>query len=344
MGCRGGGMPPDVSLTPEKPAAEATDSTDAEKSGLLVESHSHVEPRARLLAALRRVPFSPYFWANVVYLFYTCQALAVDYCSVSLHPPVFGWAPAPWAAPGEPTGVPSTDTLGPAPPAPSSASLVWRLVTAPECAESGDSPVYKQYVLLASVHLVNAFQYLYLWRPWFRENAARHSRRFLAGVLLPELLNVLEASLYLHSATRYMAVQKEPACVASDDNPQWYKCADLLRMHATETFASLIEMAASFCWLWSWLATHERGPGRGMTLWDLDCHSSFLLILGSAIYVMYNFQILAYPERYGSNLLYHGADIIYFVGAVLYSAASLRDVDWCVCPPTAAAPNVSFTS
>jgi hypothetical protein len=120
---------------------------------------------------------------------------------------------------------------------------VWH--EAPQCAETGNSPVYKQYEFLAAVHLFNAFQYLYLWRPWFRAHAAARTRLFLACVLLPELLNVLEASLYLRTATRYMAVQSNPACVASAHNPSWFKCADLLalrnRCDGTHSTCHIIE-------------------------------------------------------------------------------------------------------
>jgi hypothetical protein len=278
--------------------------------------HSFVAPlscRAReVQACLYDVLCSPYFWANVVYLVYTCEALAVDFCSVSLHPPVFAPAPAP-------------DAALPGPPPPGwTRRKAW--LTAPECAETGDSAVYAQYIALAAVHLVNAFQYLYLWRPWFALHARGRAPLFLACILFPELLNVLEASLYLHTATRYAAVQSDPACVERSSPGSWHHCAGLMQVHRTELGAAAIELVASLFWLWSWLATHEAAPHRGLTLWDLDCHSSFLLVLGSLIYVVYNLQIAYQPERYGSAELYKVADVIYFVGAVLYMLASLRDV------------------
>ena len=278
--------------------------SDEEAAGLLdaqAEGESAEGWRPRLLAALREVPRSSYFWANVVYVVYTCQALGVDYCSTA-HPDVLAPAPAP------------------------AAGLVWR--EAPQCAETGDSPVYRQYVALAALHLVNAFQYLWLWRPWFRDNAARHSAFFLACVLAPELLNITEASLYLHTALQYEGVQRTPRCVAGPDNPAWFACPELLQLHQQELFASLIELVASFLWFWSWASTAEHElPGRGYSLWDLDLHSSYLLIVGSLIYTVYNYQITFQPQSYGSNAVYKAADVIYFVGAALYMFASLRDCD-----------------
>lgn len=278
--------------------------SDEEAAGLLAEqaqAQAQQGWRARFREALRQVAVSPYFWANVVYVVYTVQALAVDYCSVG-HPDVLAPAPAP------------------------AAGLVW--TQAPQCAESGDSPVYRQYVALAVMHLVNAFQYLWLWRSWFRDNAASHSWFFLARVLAPEFLNILEASLYLHTATRYGAVQKTPRCVESPTNPDWFACPELLQLHTEELYASLIELVASFLWFWSWMDTAEHElPGRGFSLWDLDLHSSYLLIVGSLIYTVYNYQIDAKPQSYGSNRVYKAADVIYFVGALLYMGASLRDCD-----------------
>ena len=232
---------------------------------------------------------------------YTCQALAVDFCRAS-HPDVMAPAPAP------------------------ASGLVLR--EAPECAESGDSPVYRQYIALAALHLVNAIQYLWLWRPWFAENAKRHSWFFLACVLAPEFLNILEAGLYLHTSLHYEAVQQTPRCIAGPENPGWYACPELLKLHAQELYAALIELVASFLWFWSWTATAEHElPGRGFTLWDLDLHSSVGLIVGSTIYTVYNYQITFQPQSYGSNAVYKAADVIYFVGAFLYLAASMRDCD-----------------
>ena len=282
---------------------------EAEEAPLVVGERQRTRWREVGLA----VATSPYVWANLVYLCYTCEALAVDFCSVSLHPDELRLVPAPAPAPGS--------SPSPAPP-----RLVWRVVESVFCAErAADSPVYKQYIALASVHLVNAFQYMYLWRPWFAAHARHHTRLFLACVLLPEWLNVLEASLYLRTATSYARVQAAPACLASSSNPGWERCPGLLQLHREELVAALVELLASFVWFWSWLATYARAPGRGLTLWDLDCHSSILLVVGSTIYTVYNMQIMRQPESYGSNTLFKSADILYFVGAVLYLLASLRD-------------------
>jgi hypothetical protein len=109
-------------------------------------------------------------------------------------------------------------------------------------------------------------------------------------------------------------------------------------MHRLELAASLIETVASFGWAWSWWATHERGPGRGLSIYDLDAWSTALLIAASIVYLTYNCQITRAqgegwwgvhhdPNNYAHNALFVSADVMYFVGACLYLFASMRDCD-----------------
>jgi len=78
----------------------------------------------------------------------------------------------------------------------------------------------------------------------------------------------------------------------------------------------------------SWYRTYTRAIGRGFTLDDADTIAYLLTTFSSFIYITYNIQILTHPEEYGANVLYYKGDIIYFVGAVFYLWANLRDDGW----------------
>jgi len=271
-----------------------------EAQGLLAETEKRevLPPRARFRDSLHALLCSPYFYACLVYLVYTCQTIAIDYCHV-FHPDVL-------AGDGDYAGAAGT------------------AVPSPQCREKGNSSINRQYVGLASVHVVNAFQFAGAWLPWLREHWRVKPAWFVAAVLAPEALNILEAALYLRASTTYAAISLNPACA---DGPAWYACADLAWLHRLELTAACIELVASGFWLWCWAATHEPGPGRGWTPRDLDCWSSLLLVGGSVLYVVFNVQITLHPETYRANRLYRVADATYFIGAILYLLASLRDAD-----------------
>ena len=78
----------------------------------------------------------------------------------------------------------------------------------------------------------------------------------------------------------------------------------------------------------SWYRTYTRTIGRGYTLDDPDTVAYTLTTLSSFIYITYNIQILIDPEQYESNTIYTNGDIVYFVGAVFYLLANLRDDGW----------------
>ena len=112
---------------------------------------------ARCGAAWATAATSLYFWACVVYLVYTMQALAVDHCDVARPPSMVNTTLA------TPTGI--TDD-------PYSYSFYDYETPDPLCSEVGDSPINRQYVALAAVHLLSAFMYGAAWRGWLAAHAA----------------------------------------------------------------------------------------------------------------------------------------------------------------------------
>jgi hypothetical protein len=134
-------------------------------------------------------------------------------------------------------------------------------VTTPTCSQNGYTTVNRQYVALAAVHLVNAFMFAASWAPWLRENAQHKSWAFLSVIGVPEALNIVEAALYLTSSRHYAHSQKYCATYAH--------CGEYKLMHRLELAASVVELAASLFWAASWWLTHERGPRRGLNLWDV---------------------------------------------------------------------------
>ena len=43
------------------------------------------------------------------------------------------------------------------------------------------------------------------------------------------------------------------------------------------------------------------------------------------MYLVYNLQLIINPDGYGTNLLYEKADLLYFIGALMYVLAAARD-------------------
>ena len=83
-----------------------------------------------------------------------------------------------------------------------------------------------------------------------------------------------------------------------------------------------------FCRMTSWYLTYIRTLGRGFSLDDPDTIAYLSTTIASIIYFIYNIQINAQPEQYGTNYLYTYADILYFIGACYYIFAVLRDDHW----------------
>ena len=260
---------------------------------------------ARCGAAWATAAASLYVWACVVYVAYCVEALAVDHCDLA-HPShmVNTSLTTPTGDPNDPYYYSYYEYDAPD----------------PVCSEVGYTSVNRQYIALASVHLVTAFMYGGAWRSWLAAHAATEPLWARALIMVPEALNVAEAALYVYTSTLYAPLSAADSKCAVDPN-----CDGYHSLHRLELAAAAIEMAAALLWCWSWWRTHQRGPGRGLSPFDPDLWSSLLLVVPSAMYIAYNVQVIAAPDTYGSNFLYKKADDIYFVGSVLYLAAALRD-------------------
>lgn len=306
------------------------------------EEEAHVNGCARLLVACKSCLRSVYFWANLLYLGYTLQALAVDWCSV-IHPDLPFLPPPPFVA--SPPPLPSTSDYSASDYASSSdynasssdyassdyASSDYGQYRAPLCVERGYSPINKQYEALAAVHVVSAVVYGAAWIPWYRANPER-SAAFKVAVMVPEVLNLVEAALYMHSSRFYAPNSLDASCRAD------YACKPYMRLHYVELSACIIELFASVGYCWVWWSIHERRPGRGLTLWDLDAWCQFFLVISSLVYFVYYLDVTRHPEHYGTNFEYKTADTMYFVGALLYLFSDMRDNDFFFWIPTPCIP------
>jgi hypothetical protein len=268
---------------------------------------------ARMKAACRSCLRSIYFWANLLYLGYTLQALAEDWCSV-IHP----HRPAPRLPPYPGPNSPPADYASSDYATSDSATSDYGAYRAPLCVERGNSPINQQYVALAAVHVLSALVYGAAWIPWYRANPER-SLRFKCAVMVPELLNLVEAALYLGSSTQYARDSVDPECRVN------YACRAYMNLHVAELAACTIELFASVGYCWVWWSIHERRPGRGLTPWDLDAWCQFFLVVSSLVYFVYYLDVTRYPDHYGTNFEYKTADTMYFVGALLYLFSDMRD-------------------
>ncbi|CAF1209752.1 unnamed protein product [Adineta steineri] len=165
-----------------------------------------------------------------------------------------------------------------------------------------NSNINRYYIILGFLHLLSAFLYWWAWR----------DRSWLDIIMIPEYLNHIEAGLYLWSAFWYSK---------QDTLGGYYTLA----VHKIELTAAIIELFAAFGWIISWYMTYTRTIGRGFTLDDPDTIAYLTTTISSFIYIIYNIQINLYPEQYGENLLYKYGDILYFIGALYYIFAALRD-------------------
>ena len=84
----------------------------------------------------------------------------------------------------------------------------------------------------------------------------------------------------------------------------------------------------SFARMVSWYMTYTRTLGRGFTFDDPDTMGYLTTTSNTFIYLVYNIQINAHPEQYGTNQIFVYADVLGFVGSVYYIFGTLRDENW----------------
>jgi len=204
------------------------------------------------------------------------------------------------------------------------------------------------------IHLTNAFMYMWVW--W---NEGFRGRRF-AILLIPEILNCMEATLYITSSSFYNSEGNEWPCVPYD-NSTYNDYIQLSNASSNacnltngdvgmyvfvpdpvtdnvqniEMTASVLAMIAAIGWTITWWLTYRRVPGRGWTLDDPDVWALSTILVGDIMYIIYNSEIINNRTTYGSNTLYATADWVFLVNSFCYLACSLRDAGWFYFLPTA---------
>lgn len=233
-------------------------------------------------ACLGNAVRSVYFWACLLYLAYTAQLLAIDYCSDMYS---------------------EDDQM---------------------CKAFGFNSINKQFVATAVVHLVTAVLYLAAWWGFL----GSYSPWVQAGVLAPEVFNIVEACIYMKTASIYGSTSVDCAVYPNGNDDYYledYFCSQYTYLHELETAAAVISLAASFGWVWSWWVSYLRTKGRGLTWQDPDAYATALNVTASVMYVVYNAQILEDRPSYATNKLYIKADVVFCVSAIFYFFGSLRD-------------------
>jgi len=142
----------------------------------------------------------------------------------------------------------------------------------------------------------------------------------LHWIMIPELLNITEACLYITSSTYY-----PNEGYSSYNGTEFINDPVTGEVQKIELAAAVVATAAALGWCASWWAAYPRYPGRGITLDDPDLTALFTLVLGALMYLSYASQIIQDPSTYGSNLLYVQADYVYALNGILYSIIALRD-------------------
>lgn len=248
-------------------------------------------------AALLRTFTNRYNAANVVYLAYALIITFIAYLTERQASAAFPVAPPPPA--DDPYAYVSIDYYDVSTMAPYTSALAL---------------VNRMYIAAATIHVVNAFMYAWVWRGIDEPIA------FTSPIMFPEYLNIIESSLYLYSATRYSSI--------TTYGVDAYSTTEALNVHKVEFTAAMVNLAASVGWVLTWWATRTIKPGRGATLDDPDVWANIFIVVPSLIYVAYNAQVNAWPSFYAYDQLYQVGDCMYLAGAVFYVLCGLRDDGW----------------
>ena len=261
----------------------------------------------KLKLSIAKMFKSVYFWSCILYLVYTMQILAIDYCNVTNKGRTVAHDSVP-AVPDDPS-TPEDETYA-------GVDAYDEYINHAQCDDYGFATINKQFIAAGAIHLVSAITYTIAWYPWMLENWSKTSHLFKLAILLPEFLNIIEACIYQLTSTLYAPYSK--TCLT-------YSCKEYVHLHELELAAAAVNFCAALLWVWQWYVTFVRGPGRGINPFDPDFWAQILLIVPSAFYIAYNHQVTNDLESYGTNKLYYSADAIYFVGAVLYLVGCMRD-------------------
>ena len=181
------------------------------------------------------------------------------------------------------------------------------------------------YVAAAAVHLVSALLYSLVWPlGGAKDPATGQPWSFFAWVQYPELFNIAEASLVQYTTSMY---SKEKVTGVGR-----YLDWVTLTNHKIELAAALLQLCAAVGWCHVFWRTHERGPGRGLTLDDPELIALIFVALPSILYIAYFASVVANPLNFRNfrenkviNAVFESGDVFYFVGAFFYAVTSFRD-------------------
>jgi len=205
------------------------------------------------------------------------------------------------------------------------------------------------YIAANCIHLTNGMMYMWVW--WHEGFRGK----MLGILLVPEFLNLMEASLYITSSTFYGSENPDPynlddtipynasyyvfntTTCSYPDNGTYVYFQDIVAYNVQniEMTASIVAMVAALGWTFTWYLTYRRIPGRGWTLDDPDVWSLVTILIGDIMYIIYNCMIISDRESYGTNYFYVAADWVFVVNSWLYVACALRDAGWFFQLPTA---------
>jgi len=180
--------------------------------------------------------------------------------------------------------------------------------------------INSQYLAANIIHFVNAV--LYIWC-WVHEGWA-----LIHFIMIPEVLNMCEASLYISSSLYYPQEGYSNYTYLPDGSYIFINDPVIALVQRIEFAASLISCFAAFGWCFTWWYSYPRLPGRGFTLDDPDIAALFTIVLGAFMYLGYNAYILHSPDQYGTFALYIQADYLYAVNGILYLITAIRDCGW----------------
>lgn len=263
---------------------------------------------ATLRGRCRSLFTAAHFWANLVYLLYATLVVIIDFY-LSAQAERAEPRPAAVADAADPYGYYDKRSV---------ADFLY-----------ATQQVNAGFLAAAIVHLANAIMFALVWRT-HTDAATGEPFAWTSYVMTPEVFNICEALLYLTTACLYPKEEVlnrsvDGVLVVPNTAYQDGVTADVKRLELT---ASLCGLAASVGWFCTWWATHERGPGRGLTLDDLELWALTLLFATYVIYVAYNALGIEKPSTYADtfmNKLYSSADCVYFCSAVMYVLCSLRE-------------------
>ncbi len=108
------------------------------------------------------------------------------------------------------------------------------------------------YLATGCIHVFNALQYAIVWLLLDNPKTGNRFTVFDA-VMVPEYLNIIEASIYLLNAQLYN--------LEVISGPNAYADPWTLRIHKLELGAAGIELFAAFAWVMVWVYTYPRVPG-----------------------------------------------------------------------------------